>query len=433
MSKREDEKNHEENISKLEVSKQDQLSNTSEQCDAVQKLTVEPRRIRPEPRKKGFSKCQPKEIDEELESQEEEVWGGDLNRKKPAGKNRLKPDKVVFEKLEERPSEDEVQENQWGASSGESSEGGSFRFFLIGGVLVFVLLVGLVGMRLLSGGELEKAEVMRGSSEGASSQAVEENPEKWIRDHFGEMNTESLHILKEYTAAKDKLSRSQWVRNPERYLKLVDDWPVKVSIRMSGDDLYKWDVGHTNGKAYLILIGKDRDYMPLRVYFTREGGDLKLDWEATTAWSEVSLEALRNAGQKRSRFMQGDQVSEASSPKESDVPEAVYSDSVFVRCLIRKKEEYYGGVYTEDKYSAFMLLSANKMHSVWAYAPKDSELDLELRRMLRYGYFVEALKKDICVTVRIRVNRKDALPSQVELVKLEYPEWVSPSDDGGEN
>ena len=321
-------------------------------------------------------------------------------------------------------SEDELRESQWGQPRESTSQGGG-RVWVMGGVIVLALVAVLLGLRFLSGdGEekIQKTEVVSGSTlveKGEKTKTEEENSsEKWFRAHSGELAEQALTVLKGYMAASTKEARSQWVRNPERYLKLVDGWPVPISPLLSENDPQTWNIEHTEKTAYLIFKGRDKNYMPFRAYFTREGDTLKLDWEATTAWSEVSLDALRKAGEKRR--------SGASASAESDLPRAVYTDSVLLRCLIRKKEQYYAGVYDDERYSAFMLLSSDKMQNVWGYAPRGSELDLKLRKLLSYGYFVESLKRDVCVTVRIRVNQKDALPSQVELVKMEYPEWVTP-------
>jgi hypothetical protein len=223
------------------------------------------------------------------------------------------------------------------------------------------------------------------------------------------------------------------VRHPSEYLKQCKDWPVPVNPLLSTHDPQEWEIGHTEETAYLILNARDHDYLPFRAYFTRENGELKLDWAATTAWSEVSLQTIRQTAQRLGGPVNEAQrkagvvaLSQLSPAVKSVLPDKIHTDSVFIRCQIRKKEEFYAGPYNDQEHSAYMLLSADQMHHMWGYAPKGSELDLKLKALLDHGSFVVALKKDQRVILRVRMNKKDALPSQLELVELITPEWVTP-------
>ena len=73
-----------------------------------------------------------------------------------------------------------------------------------------------------------------------------------------------------------------------------------------------------------------------------------------------------------------------------------------------------------------MILSPDKSHSFWGYVDRDSELDKQLKSLLDHGSFVVSLKKDIRVTLRVGRGKKDALPSQLELLELVHEEWVKP-------
>ncbi len=97
-----------------------------------------------------------------------------------------------------------------------------------------------------------------------------------------------------------------------------------------------------------------------------------------------------------------------------------------MRCKDRRRDEFYAGPYNDKDHAAFMLIAADSAYYMWAYTPRDSALDLELRRLLDHGRFVVDLKKDLRVTVRVRRSQKDALPSQLELMELIHPEWVTP-------
>lgn len=116
----------------------------------------------------------------------------------------------------------------------------------------------------------------------------------------------------------------------------------------------------------------------------------------------------------------------AGPARPPELPAQPYTQPVALRCLLSRRNEHYLGPYNERQHSAFMLSSPDRQTYVWAYVPRDSQLDLRLRRLLDHGRFVVDLKKDLRVTVRVKRSAKDALPSQLELVELLHPDWVAP-------
>lgn len=391
-----------------------------------------PRPITIEPRVASAAKQDPDP--EVIESPHDEYGVTLLEQTKQPRHARVKPEKVKFEKLTERPSEDEIQEEQWGQSAKqEGGVSGAWRMILIGGGVVIAVVVALVVVHGIFDGQTVKAEEPYVLNPIQNEENLfEGSPEKWFRDRSATISEVALKVLKGYVAAQDTEGRAQWVRNPQSYRQASAHWPVKVDPILSYGNL-SWDIGHTDDVAYLILKTRDQEYLPFRVYFTCEEGELKLDWAATTAWSKVSLRAIRSAAEKKGGPITEEQlhagVVEASGLSPSSKPELpteIYTDSVLVRCMIRKRDEFYAGPYNDLDHSAYMLLSADKMHHMWGYALRGSDLDLALRAILDHGSFVVRLKKDKRVTLRVKVNPKSAFPSQVELVELVNLEWVTP-------
>lgn len=366
----------------------------------------EPQEIIHEPRPLASAKAGP--ILESYDQPEEDVLR--LERSVDPGKERVKVSKAKFVKRETQPDEAEKQEAQWGE---KSVSGG--RMLLLGGLVVVVFVVSLVAVRSLFDGDAVKIEILAPPIVEEDRLALYEgSPEKWFHERSGRISAEALEILNSFLGASDNTSRSEWVRHPAKFLKHVQTWPVKIDPLIEPRDLQSWDIGHTGDTAYLILTARNREYLPFRAYFTREGGELKLDWHATVAWSDVSLQSISESAEQR-----------AESPN-AHLPDTRSTDSVLVRCMLRKRNEFYAGPYNDQDHSAFMLLSADKMHQMWGYAPKGSKLDLQLRAILDHGSFVVSLKKDERVTLCVRVNGKDALPSQLDMVELVNREWVTP-------
>ena len=341
---------------------------------------------------------------------------------------RVKVAQAKFEKLEERQDEAEKQEDQWG--------GGSiigWRSIVIGGVFVVLLVVILVVMRGSVGGQ--GAEVMESPivENLRSVDPYEGNPEQWFRHLASSIEPETLRVMKGYMEAPDDQARSQWVRYPKLFLRKKAQMSIAVNPLLEQKRGQSWDINHTDDTAYLIFQGMDKDYLPFRAYFTQDGEQLKLDWMATTAWSDVSLQAIRAEAQSRGGAVNAAQLvsgvvgdSELSPQSKSALPPEIYTGSMMVRCLIRKKNDFYAGPYNDRDHSAYMLISADKMHEMWGYTAKGGELDLKLKRVLDHGSFVVALKKNVRVMLKVRMAKKGALPSQLELVELLNTEWVTP-------
>ena len=382
------------------------------------------REIRVQPRVGVSNQVEP-EMVSDVESEEEVTR---LVRAVEPGKERIKVAKAKFEKLDDQLDEAEKQEQQWGQSASMS-----LRSVLIGGSMVIVLVVVLVAMRgVLRGDSVTEAQVIP-LIENQKVDPYEGSPEKWFRHRSGIIETEAMRVMKGYIDAPDDQARSQWVRQPELYLKRIAQSSFVFKPLLEQRQEQSWSIGHTGETAYLIFGGRNHDYLPFQAYFTQHGEQLKLDWFATAAWSDVSLQAIRADALRRSGAVSDAQriagvvdASQLSPSPKSALPAKIHTESVVLRCMIRKKDDFYAGPYNDRDYSAYMLLSADKMHHLWGYAVRGSELDLKLKGILDHGSFIVALKKDEKVTLRVRMAKKEALPSQIELVELEHPEWVTP-------
>ncbi len=383
------------------------------------------REIRVQPRVAVSKQLEP-EMVSDLEPEEVVTR---LVRAVEPGKERIKVAKAKFEKLDDQLDEAEKQEEQWGQSASTS-----LRSVLIGGSMVIVLVVVLVAMRgVLRGDSVSEGQVVPLIEKQEEADPYEGSPEKWLRHRSGMIESEAMRVMKEYMEAADDQARSQWVRQPELYLKRIAQSSFAFKPLLAQRQEQGWSIGHTGETAYLIFTGRNYDYLPFRAYFTQDGEQLKLDWFATVAWSEVSLQAIRADARKRRGAISDAQrvagvvdASQLSPSPKSALPAKIHTESVVMRCMIRKKNDFYAGPYNDRDYSAYMLLSADKMHHMWGYAVRGSELDLKLKGVLDHGSFVVALKKDQKVTLRVRMAKKEALPSQIELVELEHPEWVTP-------
>ncbi|MBT8037841.1 MAG: hypothetical protein KJO21_09885 [Verrucomicrobiae bacterium] len=371
----------------------------------------EPRAIRPEPRSVSFH---PQE-------QESDTPTGEtvkrLVRESHPGKERIKVDQPKFEKLEERLDEAEKQEEQWG-----SKVFSGWWMVIAGACSAAVLLGSLTIKSCFDGDEYQEDTSIPPAPEEESIHAG--SPGKWFHERSGTIGDQANAVLRGFMEAPDDVARSKWVRDPDGYLEKVKRWDGEVNPHLNHNGAQGWSVQHTGNTAFLTMDGKDTDFLPFRAYFTCEGEQLKLDWQATTAWSEVTLETMKKK-LKDQWFRIDKQTRDAQGGQPESTP-LLYTEPVLVRCMIRRRNDFYAGPYNDLEHSSYMLLSADKAHYLWAYTARDSALDLELRRLLDHGRFIVSLKKDIRVTLRIRCHQKEALLSQVELVEIVNTEWVTP-------
>jgi len=477
-------------------------------ADEARNEANEPQALAPEPRVAAakVEEAEPEEVEESIQRLE--------NMTNP-GKDRIKVDKAKFEKLEIRPDEAEIQEDQWGSRITQGW------WVAIAGASAAALLLGGLAIESWYGGDEAHTVAEPPAFVHPEPDPYEGSPEKWFHQRAGKIGLEASAVLKAFVSAKDDASRSQYVRFPERYIEQMAQKNVVIKPRLSGLEDMVLNINHTDDTAFLILDCQDTDFMPFRAYFTKEGEHLKLDWEATVARCETGLRTIKqNVNERRIRVdsinkkvrIANDAYTAAVKAREKTleakrqqeirrgaaaaakvhvvtrgesfgfiakkynislgsllahngitdvalqigqklqipsmitpviepdvvvaavpmpVPKPVYPSEVctepsLVRCKIRRRDEFYAGPYNDKDHSAFMLISADAAYYMWAYTPRDSALDLELRLLLDHGRFVVDLKKDLRVTVRVRRNQKDALPSQLELVELVHPEWVTP-------
>ena len=332
-------------------------------------------------------------VAKEKEEQEPEVTR--LEKKEFPGETKTKPDQVKFEKLADGPSVEEKEEQQWGqANSGVG-------WWILGGGAALVVLV--IAAIILSNYFTDRTieEEKAPEIELVLEDPYEGSPEQWFWERKGDLKKQVKSLVRDYLAASSIEEKSEFVRNKEDYLSKSSDWKVRLNPRL--DDVPKNPIklDHTDQTGFLIWNTKDENYLPTRLYFVRQGEQLKLDWFASTAWSECSFVDLKKS------FKQED-------------------GEVMVRCLLSRKHELYAGPYNEKEHAEFMIVSPDKEKYFWAYTERNSALDIELRKLLDHGSFVVSLKKDVRVTIRVKKGRKDALPSQLELVELVHPKWVAP-------
>ena len=157
-------------------------------------------------------------------------------------------------------------------------------------------------------------------------------------------------------------------------------------------------------RGFLQITGTRIDGAPYEAYFVKEDGRVKLDWDATIGWSEMSFSELLEQKPRR---------------------------EVFLRCRVTKKASFdqdFGDV----NYSGYVISGEDGEDFTLAYLPLDSEtnktMDRGLRLLLNYGSFVtdQPPHQNQKATLRVRYNAEIGKDGVFEIVEFLHDGWVSP-------
>lgn len=308
-------------------------------------------------------------------------------------------DQATFENLEEPMEHAQQQEELW---NDNSPRVGKWMLIFGGGVILAIIAAVVLSSFI----EMDRGEVVTESEiELGPIDYFEGTPEQWFRQREASLPRQAVELLKAYRSAPNKEAKSKFVRDPEGYLKKEGQWGKVLTPRLDNLRSQYWKVLSNENMACFVLLTHDEEFLPTKIFFVQKGGALKLDWEASVVWSSYTFEGAKAA----------------IAAKEGELDKGI-----LMRCLLRRKNEFYAGPYNDQEHSAYMVSSSDKNHYFWAYVKRGSDLDTKLRAQLNHGSFIVNLKQDIPVTLRLKRGKKGALPVQLEVMELMHPEWVSP-------
>lgn len=168
-----------------------------------------------------------------------------------------------------------------------------------------------------------------------------------------------------------------------------------VSKEWVPDDNTTWRVFDGGNVAYGILEGKLPDFTPYRAYMLRSGGQLQLDWKATTAYSTATFAELEK--------QQGDP---------SEIRGYIAPSRFFTR------------VFPEQDYLSYQLLSADRVNSLWVFARRDSRAGAGIAKLFQAGAIIQSTPEEVAVTLRLAPPPEGAQPNQWLVADLLHDDWV---------
>ena len=159
-----------------------------------------------------------------------------------------------------------------------------------------------------------------------------------------------------------------------------------------------WGAFENAGRVFGLLDGPLPDFSRFRAYLVLDdGGQLRVDWKATTAYGSADFEQLSGG---------------SGDPSE-------------IRAWI-SPSGFYTAVFPESDFQSFQLIAPDQEKSVWCYTRRGDPADLELSNPFMEGEILDAASQTIRVTVRLTRGPADSLPNQWLLEELLHHEWITP-------
>ena len=276
------------------------------------------------------------------------------------------------------------------AASGRASlalAAGAFAIVLAGGLLLLM--------------RQEEPEIPQNvSAAGPNKPAVvaREDRLQWYRENPDLAGTEANALLDAYVRATTVEEVLGLVRAPDRIEPLLRDrWrPFTSPLRTAGPG-FERDLSDIGATAFYCITAELENFTKARVYFVRINGKMKIDWEASAAYSAVAADKL------------------TATPG---------LHATEVRCIIEARDISMPG-YPAGEYNGYLLTVPGNQELLWGLARIGSEVDEMLLDSLDRGRFLLELKTSERVTLEIDEAR--GAPANYFLIsKFKHVEWVSP-------
>jgi hypothetical protein len=158
-----------------------------------------------------------------------------------------------------------------------------------------------------------------------------------------------------------------------------------------------WEMNETEGRGFGVMSGYRPDFEVFRVYFVREEGAIRIDWEASTGVSETGFAELAKGR----------------------------GNGGLVRVWARKGE-FHTLNFPEEKFRALELFSPDEETLLWGYAARGGVADEALGEIFDDGLILTADATTVPVTLRIEAAPPGSLPNQWIISEFLFPEWVNP-------
>jgi len=205
---------------------------------------------------------------------------------------------------------------------------------------------------------------------------------------FTEQARELVEVLVEAETLEQALP---WIRDGEALRpRLEREWRplgdgTELEVRMHARD----------GERWVGASGVGRDYEPVELTFVPVGGELRLDWEASTGAGERSFAGLR---------------------------ELAVGEEAVMRVILTRSS-FHTSEFPESAWRAYQLAGLGADELAWGYVARGSALEEELLELLGDESLLIGRRRELRLMLRLR-DLGQAERGQFEIVAVVNEGWI---------
>ncbi|YCM45338.1 hypothetical protein V2O64_04795 [Verrucomicrobiaceae bacterium 227] len=298
---------------------------------------------------------------------------------------------------------------------GTKKRSASWLWIVLIGIIVPVVAI-IIGITKLTGdADYDSGLVNQNQLRGVEQAKFDpgEGPLGWYQASSVGVMDEVVKVITAINEAEDPEEIEDLVRiSPYRKINPIDlaDWGKPLQTNSLSN--FRWEgviaaapgLESETARGTLMVSGSRVDGEPFKAYFVHEGDKVVLDWDATTAWSELSI---------------------------GEVAEQKPRRDTLVRCLLEKRP-VYDWEFGEVTYSGYFISSPDRTERIIAYVPlnndRNKQIDRDLKATLNYGSFItnRLLLRDVPVTLKVRHQSEASESGVFEITEFDNAGWVRP-------
>lgn len=222
---------------------------------------------------------------------------------------------------------------------------------------------------------------------------------RYFLEYAGDLIEEAEGVLDCYAAAKTPAEVLPLVRDRDRVKERLESlwrpWGPEKPFA-PGEEIGSYIIDPPPRPA-IGLTGRKGDFSRFEMVFVREGGQLKLDWEASDGIGEVQIAELR-AG--------------------------TGSGSGAVRAVVQPST-HFTAAFPEAEFRSYRLADASGNHFVWGFARQGSAVEAALNAEFNEGTVLMEKSSELRATLRLAAASGQGTMCH-EITEMLHKGWVSP-------
>ena len=215
----------------------------------------------------------------------------------------------------------------------------------------------------------------------------------------GASEAEARLLIAAYAKAQTPEEVLPLIRNAARLSpRLKLDWqPWHAPPSWEPARTAAWTVTADGGICHGLMSGWKPDFSRFGVYFVREEGSLRIDWEATQGLGDASFATLQRG----------------------------LGTGGLIRALVAP-ENFYSLTFPETEFRSFKVLAPDREQVVWGYVKLSSPEEAALLHVFEASKALETTAAEQAMTLRLTPAPEGSQKNQWIIGEMLHIDWVSP-------